>query len=430
MPLQINIENRRCDNVQEGYQQNGTMIPDARQRLSALNSLLSLSAGEATLDEKLSQALDLVLRVTWVPAKQKGAIFLVDDACGLSMRACQGFTDDMRAGCSQVPQGECVCGKVAAMGREVFVRSDDPEYGTCFLNAPNYARYGVPIMAGSKMLGVIVQYVENESIEDNSGTEFMRAVASTLAGIIQRMNAEDKIRILLQKNQLLTRRLMAVQEEDYKRIARELHDELGQSVTAIKADAVLISKHSRDARAEDVNRWATSIMAVADHIYSVIYAAIRRLRPSTLDELGLVAAVDDLLVNWRQRYPWLHFNLETCGNLDFLSESINIAIYRIIQECLVNACRHAAASNVVICLEKVSDVECHSAGNTVASWVVVTICDDGHGMDVGTALSKADSFGLLGMRERIEGLGGDMLIESEINKGTRVIASIPTGQTI
>ena len=288
----------------------GIMTPHARQRLTALNALLTLSAGDASLDEKLAKALDLVLQVTWVQTKQKGAIFLVEGSSTISMRAWQGFSDEMRERCATISVGVGVCGRVAEQKKELFAHNPGNESCGCFRNLPCYARYGMPIMAGSRVLGVIVQYVENESDADESGMDFLRAVASTLAGIIQRREAEDRIRDLLQKNQALARRLMVVQEEEYRRFARELHDEMGQSITAIKADAVLIATHCRDGRAEDVGRWATSIISVTDHIYEVIYAVIRRLRPCTLDELGLVAAVEDLLTNWQKRYPWLQFQFK------------------------------------------------------------------------------------------------------------------------
>ena len=405
------------------------MTPHARQRLTALNALLTLSAGDASLDEKLAKALDLVLQVTWVQTKQKGAIFLVEGSSTISMRAWQGFSDEMRERCASISVGVGVCGRVAEQKKELFARNPGNESCGCFRNLPCYARYGMPIMAGSRVLGVIVQYVENESVADESGMDFLRAVASTLAGIIQRREAEDRIRDLLQKNQALARRLMVVQEEEYRRFARELHDEMGQSITAIKADAVLIATHCRDGRAEDVGRWATSIISVTDHIYEVIYAVIRRLRPCTLDELGLVAAVEDLLTNWQKRYPWLQFQFKPQGDLDSFGENINIAVYRVIQECLANACRHAAASRVSVHLESADEGSRQSGDNPERRRVLVIVRDNGRGMDVALALRKAERFGLLGMRERIEGLGGDMRIESGIDRGTQVIISIPMERT-
>jgi len=401
-----------------------------RQRLIALNALLALSAGEAALDKKLADALELVLRTAWVRTKHMGAIFLIDnDAGDLVLRASEGFTEEMKAGCARLPLGAGICGQVAAQKKAVSVRSsDDDKYKMCYQNMHCYARYSVPLLAGSRILGVIVQYLDDESFEEEAGLEFLRAVASTLASIIQRMEDEEQIRNLLRRNQSLVRRLMSIQEDERRRLARELHDEMGQSVTAIKADAVLIARRS-GGQADDINRLAVSIVSIADHIYGIIRTVIGRLRPSMLDELGLVAAIEDLISSWRIRHKWLQFQLEMDGELNDLNEDFNIAIYRIVQECLVNAYRHAAASSVRICLERIIPRKEEASGMGSGESIFVKVSDNGCGMNVNYALEKTSRFGILGMRERVEGLGGDLHLYSKLGEGTQVVVTIPVSRT-
>ena len=219
---------------------------------------------------------------------------------------------------------------------------------------------------------------------------------------------EEKSRTLLVENRRLVHSSLDVQEEERKHLARELHDELGQCITAIQADAGSIRDLSAG-RDERTGASAKAILDVSSRIYDVVHSMMTRLRPGILDDLGLVAALKDDLSAWMRRNPQTMCSLNTTGQLDNLGERINITVYRIIQECLTNVAKHAGASSVSIDLARESDR------------LLLRIEDDGRGMPV---TGSSGGLGLIGMRERVEALGGVFRTAVE-GKGFLIDITIP-----
>src|SRR5258706_2436845 len=147
----------------------------------------------------------------------------------------------------------------------------------------------------------------------------------------------------LERNRQLTRAIQSRLEEERRSIARELHDELGQCVTAIKTIGAAISNRTRET-APDTHENAQTIVSVASHIYDVVHGIIRQLRPTALDHLGLSDTLRDTVSAWRQRHPDIACDLRLEGALEGMGETINITVYRIVQECLTNVARHAMAT--------------------------------------------------------------------------------------
>lgn len=214
----------------------------------------------------------------------------------------------------------------------------------------------------------------------------------------------------LLQNRRLTRAIQTHLEEERRSIARELHDELGQCVTAIRTiGAVIVNRTGGD---PETHRSAQTIVEVAGHIYDVVHGIIRQLRPSALDHLGLREALEELLQTWRERYGRVEARMELHGDLDRLGETINITVYRIVQECLTNVVRHAGASEVKISVTR------------TAGAIEVQVRDNGKGLGERNE-SEAARFGLMGMRERVEGLEGEFEIQSRPGEGLAVRARIP-----
>ena len=233
--------------------------------------------------------------------------------------------------------------------------------------------------------------------------------AATLHDITERKRAETECKTLLEGNRFLIHKSLAVQEEERRHLARELHDELGQCMTAIQADAELI----RETAGRDNPRVAASAGAILDissRMYDAVHAMMRRLRPTVLDDLGLVAALEEAVGDWRARHPGIACELVTRGHLDDLGESVNISLYRIVQECLTNVARHAQADRVRI--ELVADEE-----------IRLEVRDNGRGLEPGPPRRRG--LGLLGIRERVEALGGRLEIDSAPGKGTCVKVRLP-----
>lgn len=220
----------------------------------------------------------------------------------------------------------------------------------------------------------------------------------------------------LEQNRKLTQLIQSRLEEERRAIARELHDELGQCVTAIKTMGTAISNRTRDT-APDTHANAQTIVSVASHIYDVVHGIIRQLRPTALDHLGLKETLSDTVATWRGRHPEMTCDLEFAGDLDSLGETVNITIYRIVQECLTNVVRHAEATRADIGVARLEDP---ALGDVVR----VCVSDDGKGLAQRNE-SEATRFGLMGMRERVQALGGEFQIDGRPGEGVTVTAVIP-----
>jgi PAS domain S-box-containing protein len=219
----------------------------------------------------------------------------------------------------------------------------------------------------------------------------------------------------LDQNRKLTHLIQSRLEEERRAIARELHDELGQCVTAIKTIGAAISNRTRET-APDVHSNAQTIVGVASHLYDVVHGIIRQLRPTALDHLGLSETLRDAVSAWRSRHPEIACELKLDGEVDGLGETLNITVYRIVQECLTNVVRHAAATRVQVAVSRRQGPE--------RDLLEIVVSDNGRGLAQRNGEESA-RFGLMGMRERVQSLNGDFRIEAPPGSGAVVTAVIP-----
>jgi two-component system sensor histidine kinase UhpB len=232
--------------------------------------------------------------------------------------------------------------------------------------------------------------------------------------IAQRLIVERELERSRQELRELAHQRIDMQEDERRALARELHDDLGQTLNAIKIEAVSIRNASAgdDDVPQEVLRATRSVIEHADQVYGVVRRIIGRLRPVALDELGLAAALEHCVDGWRERLPKTRFDLRCEGAFDNLDEPRALALYRVVQESLTNVARHAQANRVDIHLRQSADSAC----------VELTIQDDGCGVNLA---ALPHGFGLLGMRERVDALGGCLDLASSAHQGFRLIASIP-----
>ncbi len=209
------------------------------------------------------------------------------------------------------------------------------------------------------------------------------------------------------KNHRLTQRIIRLQEDERKKIAHDLHDEIGQHLTAINIDASTILKAKKISTA---HASASAIAEVTKQMMGIVREMLQHLRPAVLDELGLRVSLEELIGTWGHRNRGISVNCHISGQLDRLNESVAISVYRIVQECLTNVARHSGASSVSIMVEE--------NGETLA----LTIQDNGHGFEQSV---NSHGFGLAGMRERIEGLGGKFNLHSGLGLGVKIVVSLP-----
>lgn len=236
--------------------------------------------------------------------------------------------------------------------------------------------------------------------------------------LVQRRAAEARLEQLLLDNRRLARQFLHMQESERKFVARELHDELGQYLNAIKIDAVSIQQRSEQPASPNL-RSASAIVLHVDHISEVVHDLIGKLRPTGLDVLGLKAALEHCIDGWRQRLPDVQFNILLEGDLDSLDDTVAVTLYRLVQEGVTNVSRHARARHVDISVRR-------TQGSNGADEVVFGIVDDGCGADLS---GKALGLGLVGMRERVEMRGGQLELMTSPGRGFSIHATVPLTST-
>lgn len=218
-----------------------------------------------------------------------------------------------------------------------------------------------------------------------------------------------KLRESQKENFALIQHTLTIQEDERERLAQELHDELGQSLTAIKVMSATISK-TNNLKNALVSQSSSSIIEICDHLMKVVRSMMQQLHPLTLTELGLKEALHDLVDNWQMRSPNLQIDFECDENLQICPKSFDIHIFRIVQESLTNIFRHSKASFATIDLR----VEKNK--------LLLEIQDDGVGFN---NKNRKNGFGLLSMKDRVLSLNGELKIYSHPNQGMKIFVSFP-----
>ena len=236
----------------------------------------------------------------------------------------------------------------------------------------------------------------------------------------------DQLEKIRRENQTLAERLLWLQEEERQYLAQELHDELGQSISAIKVMCVSMQKSAQNGTAptnqqnnQALAKRYQSITDICDHLYTVVRDLMKQLRPTVLDELGLKAALEEIVENWQQRQLTMDISLSCSESIEQCSDSIKINIYRIVQESLTNIMKHADAQHIQI---KLCEYQSQSRPWTANNYYQLTIIDDGTGFNTA---NKRFGFGIVGMRERVKSMGGTLEIDSNPGAGTTISVQVP-----
>ena len=242
------------------------------------------------------------------------------------------------------------------------------------------------------------------------GAAFNRMAQAVQEKVLAERKAHDAEARLEERREMASLADQRV-EEERRLIAHELHDEFGQSVTAIRSLALAIATQggARDPATGDIARL---ISDEAARLYDAMHGLIPRLAPLSLDSLGLAATLESLVRDWQRRHPSIALSLRVDLPIE-LGPSITLAIYRVVQEGLINALRHAQASHVDIV------VQCDERR------ITATITDDGIGLS--TDWARPGHFGLRGLTDRVQQLGGTFNIGAREGRGVSLAADIPLG---
>jgi two-component system sensor histidine kinase UhpB len=255
----------------------------------------------------------------------------------------------------------------------------------------------------------------NQLEEGNLKTRIPHLKTKELRLIGQKFNRMVKIlEETIVKNHTLSQQLINLQETERKKLARDLHDEFGQSLTAIHADAAAL-KILANKDYPKIKPSVDAISHLSKYLMELVSGMLGRLKLGVLSELGLEEGLVDLIKTWQLRHPKIKLQYDLhLRSLPKVSETISVSTYRIVQECLTNISRHARAKHVAIQIK-------YEAKNKLNRFIEINIQDDG----VGFSKPHRDGFGLLGIKERIYEIHGKINIISKPKLGTALSIQLP-----
>jgi len=269
---------------------------------------------------------------------------------------------------------------------------------------------GNAVKRGETVVGSLCTIFSRNFSPGNEDTKIMGIIASAIGIEEERKLAEARVKDSQQRLRNLSSHLQSSREEERSNIAREIHDELGQVLTALKMDMYWLEKKLP----QDQGILIDKVRAMSKHAETTIHTVQRvssELRPALLDDLGLIAAIEWQLKDFQSRTDIecsVSFNN---GNIK-VPENSSIALFRICQETLTNVARHSKATNVKVSM--------YNEDNNV----ILRTRDNGIGIEE-SQISNSKSFGLIGIRERALALGGDVKIMGREKMGTTLTVSIP-----
>lgn len=404
----------------------------ARTKQLAILNAVALTVNQSlNLEDILNRALDEILQLSGIDIV---AIFLQDTARGhLKLMAYRGLSEKAARLANQVGLLDSSCGGVMELGRAVVV-PDLSHYrgrGARSLQQEKISSImHVPLMTKGWALGSMCVGTHQPSDFQEEEQNLLMAIGNQIAIAVENARLYGEVQQKEHIRRKLFKKSLAAQEEERKRIARELHDEISQSLTALLYEAE--DQLELDCPPAIKNR-LHSICDLTRHTLDSVHKLMFDLRPSMLDQLGLIPAVR-WMAETRLEPKGIRVNVVTSPELDEinhevhqrLSPEVETTLYRVLQEAINNIARHSAARNVEIrlsLLEEEDDI------------ALVSITDDGIGFDL-TELSMetlkdlqvSDStrgLGLLGMQERVELLGGNLEIHSAPGHGTQIYIHVP-----
>jgi PAS domain S-box-containing protein len=392
---------------------------EAEQALEKLDAVYTITDRMET-DHGLGELLGEVLRRLrrTLQVDHASLLLLEEEGTALYLRAIEGHRRTPDLPKVRVPLGVGLSGRIAAENRAMIVN----DYATIdltgiqgltaeFVRETTQSVMGAPFHVGGKVAGVVVVTCLKARQFSAEDLRLLTLAADRVAPAIERGRLIAKIRTGLERQRALSRRLLTAQEEERRRLAVELHDELGQVLTAVKINLESLQLASG----------ATAAPLVMDGMIQSVDEALQRvrdialdLRPSVLDDLGLPAAMRWYADRFA-RAGRLEAHL-SIGVLPPLEPGLKTACFRVAQEALTNVDRHARADHVWIDLHVLDGA------------LELSVRDDGTGFDVAAARDRAihgASVGLLGMQERVALMGGEYEIVRVPAGGTEVRARFP-----
>jgi len=403
----------------------GTQNPEGdmqrqHHELVALSRVSAALSGLWDLDAILGVALDNALNI--MNGTIGGILLLGEQTQTLSYRVHQGlstrYVEKMR-----LRLGEGIAGRVAESGKAVLLEdiSADPHAAHPDLVSTEglKAFISVPLRAKDKVLGVINVASRMPHHFSTNDMYLLHSIGDQLGVAIEQARLYERLRKAGERYRRLARQTLVAQEEERKRVARELHDETSQALSGLTLQLqalVDMAEMSGSQDAEFIFR-LKKVQSLAVQVHSEISRLIADLRPALLDTLGLVPAIRQY-AEASLRPLDIDVSVETRGVDRRLLPEVEAGLFRFTQGAIGNIAQHSRAKNATILLEYRDDE------------LFLRISDDGQGFDVSKVTDVEESGrgrGVFSMKERIGLLGGACSIESQLRQGTTVWARVPIG---
>jgi PAS domain S-box-containing protein len=396
--------------------ENAQLHQEARQRvdeLSTLNVISQAMTSTLNLEETLTIITDYSLRLLEAAA---ASVVLLDEIRGdLWFNTTSGGQASALVRGKRLAVGQGIVGWVIQNGEPTLVAdtTKDERFFGDFDQQTGFSTHSiicVPLQTRDETIGAIEVINKKSGVFTQNDLRLLTWLATPAAIAIQNARLFEQVQVGRNRLQSLSHRLVEVQETERRHIARELHDEAGQSLTSLLVDLRLLER-----AAGDPNEVIARVAALKSHAGDILENLHRlaiHLRPASLDHLGLVAALRQYIKTFGQQYN-LTMQFEVVGlNDERLPPSVETNLYRIVQEALTNVVRHSQATRVDVLLERRGDR------------LMTIIEDNGIGFNPQT-VGQNSRLGLLGMRERADMLEGTLVIESAAGAGTTIYVEVP-----
>jgi len=391
--------------------------------LMALSRVSAAISGLHELDDILRIGLDNVLNIM---NGTVGGIMLLDESSQtLFYRVYHGLSDKY-AEELRLKLGEGIAGKVVQSGRAVLLEDISSEPDALRIDLLNLeglkAFISVPLRSKDNVLGVlnVASHVPHSFTKED--VHLLHSIGDQLGTAIEQTRLHERLRKARERLRKLARQNLVAEEEERRRIARELHDETSQSLSGIALQLEALMEMFAKSGNPDAELIAglKKVQSLTVQVHKEVSRVISNLHPAVLDTLGLVAAVRQ---HAHSRLQPLNINVtvEVKGTEMRFPSDVEAALFRVVQGTIGNIVEHSKAKNASIVLVYQPDE------------FSLTISDDGQGFDVSKITDVEESGrgrGLFSMRERIGFLGGTSGVESKIGAGTTLWAKIPIGQDI
>jgi signal transduction histidine kinase len=389
----------------------------------ALSRISAALSGLWDLDAILGVGLDSALDIM---NGTIGEILLIDEKSrSLSHLAHRGLSKEF-VETVRLSLGEGITGSVAQSGKAILLEdiSSDPRvaHRELIITEGLKAFISVPLRARDKVLGVLNVASHIPRKFTTNDVHLLYAIGDQLGIAIEHAMLYERLRKARERLRKLARQNLVAEEEERRRIARELHDETSQSLSGIALQLQALIEMSALSGQPDIEFVAglKKVQALTVQVHNEVSRLISNLHPALLDTLGLIPAVRQHAESRLQPLE-MNVSVETRGTEMRFPSDVEAALFRFIQSAVGNVAQHSRAKNVAVILEYKPDE------------FSMSVADDGQGFDVSEITDVEESGrgrGLFSMRERIGFLGGTSGMESEVGKGTTVWAKMPIGQEI